>query len=135
MRIPTTAQIRSLESDWIANCGEHWGQVLMEIAGRGAAIRTLRLWQESPGQVVVVCGKGNNGGDGLVVARYLALWGHPGFGAGDSHNQTDGGNCRPSKRESRRRHEFECKSEFEWKFEFECKFEFERKVECRFEFE
>ncbi|MCA9805005.1 MAG: NAD(P)H-hydrate dehydratase [Cyanobacteria bacterium HKST-UBA02] len=77
MRIPTTAQIRSLEAEWIANCGEHWGQVLMEIAGRGAAIRTLRLWQESPGQVVVVCGKGNNGGDGLVVARYLALWGIP----------------------------------------------------------
>ncbi|MBZ0184881.1 MAG: NAD(P)H-hydrate dehydratase [Candidatus Obscuribacterales bacterium] len=77
MRIPTTAQIRALEADWIANCGASWGQVLMEIAGRGAAIRALRLWQESPGEVAVICGKGNNGGDGLVVARYLALWGIP----------------------------------------------------------
>ncbi len=49
----------------------------MEIAGRGAAIRALRLWQESPGHVVIVCGRGNNGGDGLVVARYLTLWGVP----------------------------------------------------------
>lgn len=77
MRIPTTQQIRELESNWIAACAEHWGQVLMEVAGRGAAIRALRLWQESPGQVVVMCGRGNNGGDGLVVARYLSLWGVP----------------------------------------------------------
>lgn len=49
----------------------------MEIAGRGAAIHALRLWQESPGEVVIVIGKGNNGGDGLVIARYLTLWGVP----------------------------------------------------------
>ena len=36
-RIPTTAQIRRLESDWIAKCDPNWGQVLMEVAGRGAA--------------------------------------------------------------------------------------------------
>ncbi len=77
MRIATTAQIRDLESNWINQCDEHWGQVLMEIAGRGAAIKSLRMWQENPGEVVVVCGKGNNGGDGLVVARYLTLWGVP----------------------------------------------------------
>ncbi len=77
MRIATTAQIRDLESNWIKQCDEGWGQVLMEIAGRGAAIRALRMWQENPGEVVVVCGKGNNGGDGLVVARYLTLWGVP----------------------------------------------------------
>lgn len=77
MRIPTTAQIRELEAKWISDCGENWGQVLMEIAGRAAAIRALRIWQERPGSVTVVCGKGNNGGDGLVVARYLKLWGIP----------------------------------------------------------
>lgn len=49
----------------------------MEIAGRGAAIRALRMWQENPGEVVIVVGRGNNGGDGLVVARYLTLWGVP----------------------------------------------------------
>lgn len=77
MRIPTTAQIRELESSWIEHCDPNWGQVLMEIAGRGAAIHALRLWQESPGEVVIVIGKGNNGGDGLVIARYLTLWGVP----------------------------------------------------------
>lgn len=77
MRIPTTDQIRALETNWIKDCGNNWGQVLMEIAGRAAAIRTLRIWQDRPGPVTVVCGKGNNGGDGLVVARYLRLWGIP----------------------------------------------------------
>lgn len=77
MRIPTTEQLRDLESKWISHCDGNWGQVLMEIAGRGAAIRALRMWQESPGEVVVVAGRGNNGGDGLVVARYLTLWGVP----------------------------------------------------------
>ncbi len=77
MRIPTTEQIRDLESSWIEQCDQNWGQVLMEIAGRGAAIHALRLWQENPGDVVIVIGKGNNGGDGLVIARYLTLWGVP----------------------------------------------------------
>ncbi len=77
MRIPTTEQIRDLEKNWIEHCDENWGQVLMEIAGRGAAINALRLWQENPGDVVIVVGKGNNGGDGLVIARYLTLWGVP----------------------------------------------------------
>lgn len=77
MRIPTTTQIRELESKWIDDCDSNWGQVLMEIAGRAAAIRSLRIWQERPGPVTIVCGKGNNGGDGLVVARYLTLWGIP----------------------------------------------------------
>lgn len=77
MRIPTTKQIRELESKWISHCDENWGQVLMEIAGRGAAIRALRMWQENPGDVAIVVGLGNNGGDGFVVGRYLTLWGVP----------------------------------------------------------
>lgn len=76
-RIPTTAQLRSLESGWIARCGKHWGQVLMEIAGRGAAEVAFKMWEEQPGHIAVFCGRGNNGGDGLVVARYLSLWGAP----------------------------------------------------------
>jgi NAD(P)H-hydrate epimerase len=46
------------------------GIVLMENAGRGMAELLLTLGVR--GLVVVCCGKGNNGGDGLVIARHLA---------------------------------------------------------------
>jgi NAD(P)H-hydrate epimerase len=42
---------------------------LMERAGAGVARAVERVVPDGP--VVVVCGKGNNGGDGLVVARLL----------------------------------------------------------------
>lgn len=43
--------------------------VLMENAGRGATDVLLSLGARGP--VVIACGKGNNGGDGLVMARHL----------------------------------------------------------------
>lgn len=48
---------------------------LMERAGEGVAAAVERLCPD--GQVVVLCGKGNNGGDGLVVARLLRERGRP----------------------------------------------------------
>lgn len=47
--------------------------VLMENAGRGAAELLLALGVRGP--VTICCGKGNNGGDGLVIARHLHLAG------------------------------------------------------------
>ena len=45
---------------------------LMEAAGREVADAAVRLVGGAYGRrAVVVCGKGNNGGDGLVAARYL----------------------------------------------------------------
>jgi len=49
------------------------GLVLMENAGRGTADWLRELGVTSP--VVICCGKGNNGGDGFVVARHLELHG------------------------------------------------------------
>ena len=43
---------------------------LMETAGRAVARVAAEL--AGDGRIVVVCGKGNNGGDGLVAARHLA---------------------------------------------------------------
>lgn len=75
-----------MEADFIKQNDANWGQVLMEIAGRAAAYHARELhdfyghiehYKESQGEIIVLCGKGNNGGDGLVIARYLHLWGLP----------------------------------------------------------
>jgi hydroxyethylthiazole kinase-like uncharacterized protein yjeF len=51
-------------------------RTLMERAGYHVAIEAARLMGGTYGRrVVVVCGKGNNGGDGLVAARILRRWG------------------------------------------------------------
>ena len=49
---------------------------MMELAGRSVAAairRHMEPWT-STGSVVVLVGPGNNGGDGLVAARYLRQW-------------------------------------------------------------
>ena len=45
------------------------GLVLMENAGRGCAELLLTLGIS--GRVAICCGRGNNGGDGFVIARHL----------------------------------------------------------------
>src|SRR5919106_4615075 len=50
--------------------------LLMERAGLAVAHAAVEAAGGAYGRrAVVVCGKGNNGGDGLVAARYLAGWG------------------------------------------------------------
>jgi NAD(P)H-hydrate epimerase len=46
----------------------------MELAGSRAAAEVAKTWREGDGPVVILCGRGNNGGDGLVIARYLKIW-------------------------------------------------------------
>src|SRR5262245_23378633 len=50
------------------------GLVLMENAARGTADVLCRLLEDdfkAGGPVTIVCGKGNNGGDGFAIARHL----------------------------------------------------------------
>ena len=56
--------------DWLAKSQGHiMGIVLMENAGRGIA--EILLAENPKGKVVICCGRGNNGGDGFVIARHL----------------------------------------------------------------
>jgi len=45
--------------------------VLMENAGRGSAEIALNMLGGKNKKTVIICGKGNNGGDGFVCARHL----------------------------------------------------------------
>lgn len=47
-------------------------QLLMETAGRKVADAALRHWPDAT-SFLILCGKGNNGGDGYVAARFLHL--------------------------------------------------------------
>jgi NAD(P)H-hydrate epimerase len=72
MLVCTAGQMRALDQWTIAHGTP--GHVLMERAGKGAAEVIRRRFGR--GRTVVVCGRGNNGGDGFVVARHLrrARW-------------------------------------------------------------
>ncbi len=69
----TRAQVREVDRRAIEEFGIP-GIVLMENAGRGAA-EVIRARLPAGGRAAVVCGRGNNGGDGFVIARHLALGG------------------------------------------------------------
>jgi NAD(P)H-hydrate epimerase len=71
------AQMRAFDRHAIEQCAVP-SLVLMENAGRGATdvlVRELLEGDATNARVIVVCGTGNNGGDGLVVARHLLLRG------------------------------------------------------------
>jgi NAD(P)H-hydrate epimerase len=69
----TRAQSRELDRLAIEEYGMS-GLVLMENAGRGCVDVLERLGIDGP--VTVVCGKGNNAGDGFVIARHLNIRGY-----------------------------------------------------------
>ncbi|MCE9556939.1 MAG: NAD(P)H-hydrate epimerase [Planctomycetes bacterium] len=80
MNIPTLTrdQVRELDRRATVAFGV-LSIVLMENAGRGLADRLMQLGPGLPGgkHVVICCGRGNNAGDGFVLARHLDLRGVP----------------------------------------------------------
>ncbi len=76
MKLVTAETMRALDRETIDNRGIP-GPDLMENAGRGIAerMRDEVLIEPQGKKVVIFCGKGNNGGDGFVVGRYLHQYG------------------------------------------------------------
>ncbi len=70
------AEVRELDRRAIEEFGVP-GVVLMENAGRGAAEVLMRQLNPDRWQVLIVCGAGNNGGDGFVIARHLDRHSYP----------------------------------------------------------
>src|SRR5262245_5838511 len=66
---PTSSQMRDVDRHAIEKCGVP-SRVLMENAGRAVARATLRRFPHVR-RPLVLCGGGNNGGDGFVAARAL----------------------------------------------------------------
>jgi len=71
LRVVTADEMRMLDSAAINEYGIP-GVVLMENAGRRVVEVVRQVLGDARGKVVTIfCGKGSNGGDGLVVARHL----------------------------------------------------------------
>ena len=75
MKVVTAQEMRQIDQQTIEEIGIP-GAVLMEHAG-SAVVRAIHQHFPECQRIAVIVGKGNNGGDGLVVARQLALAGQP----------------------------------------------------------
>lgn len=74
MKAVTTKQMREMDRATSEDYGFP-GQVLMENAGRAVAEAAVELLPPA-GRVLVLAGKGNNGGDGFTAARHLTERGY-----------------------------------------------------------
>lgn len=70
-RVVTTEEMRRLDAAAIEDFGIP-ALILMENAGAAVARAALECLTSRRQRAVVLCGPGNNGGDGLVAARHLA---------------------------------------------------------------
>ncbi|MFH1783530.1 MAG: NAD(P)H-hydrate epimerase [bacterium] len=71
MRYVTSEEMREIDRQAIYELGIA-GVLLMENAGKAVFAEVMKQLEEAQNKFVcVVCGKGNNGGDGYVIARHL----------------------------------------------------------------
>lgn len=70
MKVVTAAEMRRIDQTTIESIGIP-GSVLMETAGT-AIVDAIQQYYPDSQRIGVFVGKGNNGGDGLVIARHLA---------------------------------------------------------------
>ena len=73
MKVVTAAEMRQIDQDTIEGIGIP-GIVLMETAG-SAIVRAIEQHYPTCQRIGIFAGKGNNGGDGIVIARQLAYIG------------------------------------------------------------
>ncbi|EFK95183.1 Uncharacterized protein yjeF, partial [sediment metagenome] len=76
MRLVSAQQMRAIDRRAIEKIGIP-GLELMENAGRGIAhfIKDIFSGETKGRRIAIFCGRGNNGGDGYVIARFLHSWG------------------------------------------------------------
>ncbi len=74
MKVVTAAEMREIDRRAIEEFGVPSSD-LMERAGSGAAEVILESGLEQGAKVTILCGNGNNGGDGFVAGRHLKNWG------------------------------------------------------------
>jgi len=70
MKVVTAAEMRQIDQDTIEGIGIP-GIVLMETAG-SAIVQAIERHYPNCQRIGILAGKGNNGGDGIVIARQLA---------------------------------------------------------------
>ena len=73
MKVVTANEMREIDRTAIEQYGI-LSLLLMERAGLAVSKRILEIFPQK--KVIVLCGRGNNGGDGIVVARNLYNWGY-----------------------------------------------------------
>ena len=86
-KLALLAPLQMGDADRAAEAGGVDGFGLMEAAGSAVAVAVGVRWSMRP--VTVLCGPGNNGGDGFVAARHLADAGCPIVGDEKYHAKSD----------------------------------------------
>lgn len=77
MRVVGIDEMKTIESEAIEKCGFSEGLIVENVGVRGADfIEEAFLEEQSFGEIIVLCGRGNNAADGMAIARNLSNRSH-----------------------------------------------------------